>query len=301
MRVNIDIKTRMVTLIGTPLGQSFAARMQNAAYEAMGENMLYFYTEADSEHLGAIIDGVRRMPSFAGCAVTKPNKVRVLKYLDSLDPLCAKMGACNTVVKGEDGQLTGYNTDGLGFLRSITEEARFNMRGARIFCLGAGGAGRALCCISAHAGAAKVYVADVDVESGKSLVRDINGRFAPVAEFVPAGDYSKLRECDLVVNATGIGMGSTVGRSPLPPEYIAPGGFYYDTCYNPEKTQFLLDAEARGCRIMNGLGMSLYQGVVQIELWTGRDAPVEVMRRELLDILSERECAERIDLLCKPA
>ena len=251
--VNIDIATRMITLIGTPLGQSFAA------------------------------------PSFAGCAVTKPNKVKVLQYLDALDPLCAKMGACNTVVKDEDGRLVGYNTDGMGFLRSLTEEADFEFNGSTIFCLGAGGAGRALCCISAHAGARRVYVADVDVESGRSLVRDINNRFAPVAEFVSAGDYSKLAECDLIVNATGIGMGATVGRSPLPPEQMVPGGFYYDTCYNPAKTQFLLDAEARGGRVMNGLGMSLYQGIVQIELWTGQDAPVEVMRRELMDILAEGE------------
>ena len=92
----IDINTRFITLIGTPLGQSFAARMQNRAYEAMGMNMHYFYTETDSDHLKEIIDGIRNMPSFIGCAVTKPNKVEVLKYLDELDPFCEKMGACNS-------------------------------------------------------------------------------------------------------------------------------------------------------------------------------------------------------------
>ena len=286
--MKIDIDTRMVTLIGTPLKQSFAARMQNAAYAAAGINMLYFYTEADSEHLGAIIEGVRRMPSFAGCAVTKPNKVRVLKYLDELDPLCAKMGACNTVVKAEDGRLIGYNTDGMGFLRSMTEEAHFSLRGASIFCLGAGGAGRAICSIAAHSGAQKVYIADVDAESGRALAADVNRRFAPVAEFISAGDYAKLPECELVVNATGIGMGTTMGRSPLDAAHLAPEQFCYDTCYNPGRTRFLQDAQARGCRVMNGLGMSLYQGAVQIELWTGREAPVEVMRQELMDILAER-------------
>ena len=287
--VNVDINTKMITLIGTPLGQSFAARMQNAGYAAAGINMLYFYTEADSAHLGEIIDGVRHMPSFAGCAVTKPNKVKVLRYLDGLDPLCEKMGACNTVVKTPEGKLIGYNTDGMGFLRSITEEAGFNVAGARIFCFGAGGAGRAICSILAHSGAGKVYITDLDAESGAALVKDINENFAPVAEFVAGGDYSKIAGCDLVINATGLGMGESIGRSPLPVEYIAPGQFYYDTCYNPARTQFLMDAEARGCRVMNGLGMSLYQGVVQIELWTGREAPVEAMRRELMDILAEQE------------
>ena len=94
--MKVDINTKMVTLIGTPLGQSFAARMQNAGYEAAGLNMLYFYTQADSEHLGEIVAGIRHM-NFAGFAVTKPNKVQVLRYLDELDPLCRKMGACNTV------------------------------------------------------------------------------------------------------------------------------------------------------------------------------------------------------------
>ena len=283
----IDIDTRMITLIGTPLRQSFAARMQNAAYAAAGMNLAYFYTETDSAHLGEIINGIRYMPSFAGCAVTKPNKVKVLKYLDELDPLCRKMGACNTVVKAGDGRLIGYNTDGLGFQRSMVEEARFEFEGAKIFCFGAGGAGRAICSISAYSGAGRIYISDLDAESGKSLVNDINEHFAPVAEFVEAGDYSKIAECGLVVNATGLGMGETVGRSPLPVEHISPEQFYFDACYNPARTQFLMDAEARGCRVMNGLGMSLYQGIVQIELWTGKSAPVEVMRQELLDILAE--------------
>lgn len=89
----IDINTKFITLIGTPLGQSFAARMQNSGYLAAGQNMKYFYTETDSTHLEEIISGIRYMPSFAGAAVTKPNKVAVLQYLDELDPLCQKMGA----------------------------------------------------------------------------------------------------------------------------------------------------------------------------------------------------------------
>ena len=111
--MKVDINTKMVTLIGTPLGQSFAARMQNAGYEAAGLNMLYFYTQADSEHLGEIVAGIRHM-NFAGFAVTKPNKVQVLRYLDELDPLCRKMGACNTVVKTPEGRLIGRQRPRLG-------------------------------------------------------------------------------------------------------------------------------------------------------------------------------------------
>ena len=284
--MEIDIHTKFITLIGTPLGQSFAARMQNAGYRAGGINMRYFYTETDEEHLGEIINGIRYMPSFAGCAVTKPNKVKVLQYLDELDPLCEKMGACNTVVK-RDGRLIGYNTDGSGFLRSVTE-AGVRIGESVFFCFGAGGAGRAMCSILAYHGAKKIFITDIIRESAETLAADINRNFAPIAEAVPSGDYARIRDCSVVMNATGIGMGQKIGQTPLPEEYILPEQFYFDACYNPSKTQFLLNAEAKGCRILNGLDMSLYQGIAQIELWTGKEAPAEAMRKELTDILAEQ-------------
>ena len=283
--MNIDVNTKLITLIGSPLSQSFAARMQNAAYEAAGLNMIYFYTEADQEHLGEIVGGIRRMSCFAGFAVTKPNKVDVLRFLDELDPLCRKMGASNTVVRTEHGRLVGYNTDGVGFYASLTEEGGVKAEGGAFFCFGCGGAGRAICSILAYHGAGKIYVTDFYEPHATSLVDDINNNFAPIAEKVPYGDYSKLAECAVILNASGIGMGKTIGQTPMPPEYIRPGQFFFDACYNPEKTQFLLNAEAAGCKILNGLGMSLYQGAAQIELWTGKKAPVERMRRELLNIV----------------
>ncbi|MCQ2501334.1 MAG: shikimate dehydrogenase, partial [Lachnospiraceae bacterium] len=158
-KVNID--TKMITLIGKPLGQSFAARMQNAGYAAANLNYLYHYTEADSSHLKEIIDGVRYMPSYAGCAVTKPNKVAVMQYLDETDPLCKKIGSCNTVVKTPEGKLRGYNTDALGFYRSLVENGKMEAEGKTFFCFGAGGVGRAICCILAVKGAKRVYITDI--------------------------------------------------------------------------------------------------------------------------------------------
>lgn len=286
--MKIDINTKMITLLGKPLGQSFAARMQNKGYEAAGLNMLYFYTEVEKDALGDVVNGLRHM-NFAGFAVTKPNKVRVLRYLDELDPLCQKMGASNTVVKTPEGKLIGYNTDGVGFHTSLTQEGGIKVDQSVFFCFGGGGAGRAMCSVLAHYGARKIYITDSFEPCAKSLAADINENFAPVAEFVHHGDFSKLPACDVVMNASGIGMGETIGQSPLPKEHIQPTQFYFDACYNPDKTQFLLDAEEKGCRILNGLGMSLYQGVAQIELWTGKKAPVEAMRQELLDILAEED------------
>ncbi len=283
--MNVNINTKMITLLGTPLSQSFAARMQNKGYEAAGLNMIYFYTETDNDHLGDIVNGLRYM-NFAGFAVTKPNKVKVLEYLDELDPLCQKMGSSNTVVKTSEGKLVGYNTDGVGFYTSLVEEGGVKAEGSTIFCIGAGGAGRAMCAILAYNGARKIYITSRTEASARNLVNDINENFAPVAEYVPNGDYSKLPECDVVMNSSGVGMGKSIGKNPMDKEKVIPGQLYYDACYNPAKTQFLIDAEEKGGRILNGLGMSLYQGAAQIELWTGQKAPIEVMRKELLDIIA---------------
>jgi len=281
----VDINTKMITLLGDPLKQSFAAQMQNCGYEAMGENMIYFYTEVNNEHLEDVVKGLRHM-NFAGFAVTKPNKVKVLQYLDELDPLCEKMGASNTVVKTEDGKLVGYNTDGIGFVRSIERDGNIKVDENTYFCIGSGGAGRAMCSALAYYGAKKIYVTDLFEDCAKSLVDDINKNFAPVAEFVPHGDFSKVGEVSVVMNASGIGMGSHIGENPMPKEFMKADQFYFDACYNPDKTQFLLDAEEVGATILNGLGMSLYQGAAQIELWTGKEAPIEAMRQKLLDIIA---------------
>ncbi len=282
---SVDINTKMITLLGDPLKQSFAAQMQNSGYEAAGLNMIYFYTEVNNEHLGDVVNGIRHM-NFAGFAVTKPNKVKVLQYLDELDPLCEKMGASNTVVKTPEGKLVGYNTDGIGFIRSIQQDGGIKVDENTYFCIGAGGAGRAMCSALAYYGAKKIYITDFVEESSKSLVEDINKNFAPVAEYVPHGDFTKVSEVSVVMNASGIGMGIHVGENPMPKEYIAADKFYFDACYNPDKTQFLLDAEAAGAKVLNGLGMSLYQGAAQIEYWTGKEAPIEAMRQCLLDIIS---------------
>lgn len=286
--MTVDINTKMITLLGTPLGQSFAARMQNRGYEAAGLNMLYFYTELDNEHLGDVVNGLRYM-NFAGFAVTKPNKVAVLQYLDELDPLCRKMGSSNTVVKTPEGKLIGYNTDGMGFYTSITTEGGVAIEGNTFFVFGSGGAGRAICSMLAYHGAKMIYITDIFPASAESLAADLVNNFGANAQTVPHGDFSRLAEAAVLINASGIGMGKTQGSSPVPKEFIKPEHFCFDACYNPLKTQFLMDAEEKGCRILNGLGMSLYQGAAQIELWTGKSAPVEAMRQELLDILAEQQ------------
>ncbi len=287
--MTVDIDTKFITLLGKPLHQSFSARMQNAAYRAMGKNMLYFYTEAEENQLEDIVKGIRNMP-FAGFAVTKPNKVEVLKYLDELDPLCEKMGACNTVAI-KDGRLIGYNTDGIGFRISLKEETGVNVSEKTFFCAGAGGAGRAICCVLADDKAKKIYIYDKIDSRAEILSEDINKRFGSIAEFIPFEDASAMEKAglsDVLINATGVGMAETIDQSPFPADIIRPGHICYDATYNPTETCFLRQAGERGCVTVNGIGMLLHQGAAQIKLWTGEDAPVETMARELEDILAGR-------------
>ncbi len=290
--MSVNINTKMVTLLGKPLSQSYAARMPNAAYKAAGINMLYFYTEVENDFLPDVINGIKHM-NFAGFAVTKPNKVEVMKYVDEADPLCKKMNASNTVVI-RDGRLVAYNTDGLGFFRALEEEApEINISDSVFFCFGAGGAARAICSVLAYKGAKRIIISSRTLSKVEALVKDTNDKFAPVAESVDMQDTELLKKMvglsDVIMNNTGLGMHISIYKTPIPSEYLKPGQLCFDATYNPSKTRFLMEAEEIGCKIMNGMGMSLYQGAEQIELWSGQKAPVEAMRRELIYILSNKE------------
>ncbi len=281
------MSTRYVTLIGTPLSQSFAARMHNAAYETIGNEFHYYNTEAGPEELEGIMNDLRSKDRFVGAAVTRPNKIAVLPYLDGFDPFCEKVGSCNTIVKNADGKLIGYNTDAYGFETSLKEEADIELEGQVVFCIGAGGVARPICSVLAAHGAARVYVTDIVDEASRAIAEHINAVHRPIVEPVSFGDFSKIKECGIVINASGIGMGRSLGTSPIPDDCFFADKFYYDACYNPIQTQFLLNAEAAGARYLNGIGMSLYQGAMQFEMWTGKPAPLELMREELIKAVAE--------------
>ena len=289
--MQFDINSRVIALIGTPLGQSFAARMQNAAYNAAGFNMAYFYCEADSTHLKEIIDGIRYIPTFLGCAVTKPNKVEVMQYLDDYDPLCKKMGSSNTVVKTEAGRLVGYNTDGYGALRDLKEH-NAPIKGHVMFSFGAGGTGRSVCLELAEEGAKKIYISSRS-EMCETLSEEINkfypGVCVPVRAADEAGIAKALEETDVVLNLSGLGMRGKEEYTCVDKKYLKPSHVCFDATYNPAVTRFLKEAEEVGCKTINGLGMTLYQGLRQIQLWTGGKAvPLDVMRETLMTILAEK-------------
>ena len=291
--MRIDINTRFITLIGTPLSQSFAARMQNAGYEAANYNMVYFYTEVGNDHLPDAINAVRYMPGFAGAAVTKPNKVEVMRYLDDFDPLCKKMGSSNTVVKTAEGRLIGYNTDGYGALRSLKEELG-DLKGKTMFSFGAGGTGRSVCFELANAGAKRIYICS---RSGacEELCAELSKHF-PDVDCVPVRAANEeavakaLDETDIILNLSGAGMRGKEDATCVDKKLLKPSHVCFDATYNPPETRFLREAKEVGCKTINGLDMSLYQGLRQIQLWTGGQcAPLDAMRKELMTIMEEQK------------
>lgn len=255
--MEITAKTKLHPVIGKPMGQSLSSRMGNIIYELMGEDCYRFPIEIEREDLGPVLDGLRRMNTVC-IGITKPYKVEVIPYLDEVDDLALKIGAVNSI-QVVNKKLIGRNLDGLAFLHGLQTEINEKLEDTTFFCFGAGGAGKAICCTLAYYGAKRILITDKFDECAGLLTADINAKFAPVAEQVLYEDREKVQslfqESDVVLNVSGVGMAPHLGESPAEAEWFQPRQVAFDAIYNPAKTQFLMDAEAAGCRIFNGKKM----------------------------------------------
>lgn len=288
----ITVDTKLIALLGNPLRQSFSTQMQNAAYRAHHLDYEYFPLETTPETLKPVMEFVR-CANFIGLGVTKPDKVRVMEYLDELDPLAERIGAVNTVLVTPEHKLRGYNTDGAGFLRSLQNHWSRPLSETAFFCLGAGGAGRAICVTLAAYGAKKLYISDLYEHSAYSLVEDINSMTAGIAELIAFEDKAEIqraaRSSQVIMNATGVGMAPKLEQSPVDSAVFHKDMLAFDATYNPEKTQFLKDAQQCGCQIFNGLEMLVYQGALQAQLWTGCEDTAQVMFKTLYEITGKHQ------------
>lgn len=279
----VTVNTKLIALLGFPLGQSVSYLTQNQVYSELGLDYFYFPVEVSrEEQLGDIIAGFRQM-NFAGFAVTKPYKKSILAHLDRLDDSAKAVGACNTAVF-RDGCLVGYNTDGVGCTRSLQIERGFSAAGKTVFSYGAGGSARAVLFRMAAEGAKKIVVTSSS-STARQLAEDINRLYPGLCLGLDRSQRDALAEetagADLVMNLTGLGMAPHLNETPMDSAWLRPGQLCYDAIYNPAETRFLREAEERGCETLNGLGMVIYQGLEQIRLWTGADADEAIMRRAL--------------------
>jgi len=259
--------------------------MIEAAYRHHGLDWRYINCEVPPEKLGDAVRGARAM-DWAGFNCSLPHKVAVIEHLDGLGESAAIMRAVNCAVR-RGNKYIGENTDGKGFLMSL--EGIVNPSGKRVILFGAGGAARAIGVELALAGASSISVVNRTAERGMELVRVINNHTAAKAELVSwQSNYKVPLDADIVINATSIGLHPRVhDRLDIDIESLKPGMVVADVIPNPPRTHFIKDAKARGCTIVDGLGMLVNQGVIGIKYWTGVDADATFMRRKLEEIYRE--------------
>ena len=218
-----------------------------------------------------------------GVNCTIPHKVEVLKYLDELSEAAEIIGAVNTIINN-DGKLFGENTDGKGFITAL-KDAGVSVAGKNITVLGAGGASRAISVECALAGAKKLTIANIDKETGEELVKLINERTQADAEFILWDHPVEVpADTDIFVNATSVGLFPNVNEKPdVNYDTVTSNMVVSDVIFNDPHTLFLQEAEKRGAKTVNGLGMLVNQGAVNFTLWTGVEAPIDVMTQTLKD------------------
>jgi len=263
----------------TPAAENPTVAMIEAAYEHHLINARYLNCEVAPDALGDAVRGARAM-GWVGFNCSIPHKVSVIKYLDGLGDSAALIGAVNCVVR-RDNRYIGENTDGQGFLTALRTVA--DPVGKAFVLFGAGGAARAIAVETALAGAASITIVNRDLARGSGLVALLSEKTQARADL--AGwdrTYRIPQATDIVVNATSIGLFPHVeGRLDLDLDSLRPGLVVADVIPNPPRTQLIRDAEARGCIVLDGLGMLVNQGAVSIRYWTGIDPETEVMRRKL--------------------
>jgi shikimate dehydrogenase len=277
-----SFKQELVAVFGQPVAENPTQVMIEAAFRAMGLDWRYLTIEVAPADLPAAVAGMRAM-GFRGANCTIPHKVAVVPLLDEVTPAARAIGAVNCVARQGD-KLLGENTDGKGFLQSVQEHGPVTGKSAVL--LGAGGAARAIGVELLRAGAGSIIVVNRSEARGRELVEVLDHVAPGKARFVPwRGDYAVPAGTDLVVNATSIGLYPDVeARVPLDVGTLTPGMVVCDVIPNPPRTRLVRDAEARGCAVLDGLGMLVNQGVIGVRLWTGRDPDPEVMRRALLEV-----------------
>ena len=279
--------TKIAGVIGFPVEHTVSPGIHNAAFAALGLDCIYVPFPVRPENLEQAIRGLSPL-SIIGINVTIPHKETVIAYLDEISEEARRIGAVNTViVKG--GRLIGDNTDGKGFMQALREEGKIDVREKKIVILGAGGAGRAVAMQSGLEGAGELVIFDKEEERSKRLRADIK-REIPwlcVETISPNGIKSALNEADILVNATPVGM-NIDDELIIDSQWLFPRTLVFDLIYNPRKTKLMQAGRKRGCPVVGGLGMLIYQGALSFELWTGKKAPLDVMRKAAEELLAVR-------------
>ncbi|MDP2280043.1 MAG: shikimate dehydrogenase [Nitrospirota bacterium] len=274
--MKISGKTKVLGLLGYPVEHSLSPAMHNAAFEHLRLDCCYVTFPVKPELLKDAVSAIISL-NLAGVNVTVPHKEKVIHFLNEVDKEASFIGAVNTIVNS-NGVLKGYNTDGRGFMKSLSETG-IKVKNKNVLIIGAGGASRAIgyyLCQSAS----KLFLYDIDRKKAGKLIgalKKINNNVFSFS-FQPSAVSYQLDDIDIIINATPLGLRK---NDPVPVDVslLNPRHIVCDLIY--KNTELLDKAARKGCKTLNGLGMLLWQGVFAFELWTGKKPPVEVMRKAL--------------------
>jgi 3-dehydroquinate dehydratase/shikimate dehydrogenase len=270
----LDAATRIYGVAANPVRHSLSPALINTAMRRENVNAVYLPLLVES--LDDLLACVREIP-IHGLSVTMPFKQQILPFLDRSEQLTAATGSCNTVVRSQDGQLIGFNTDIQGILAPL--EAHLSLSGADALVIGAGGAARSAVYALKQRGA-KVYILNRTAANAQKLAKQFE------VNTVKRSDLAKMQFA-AAINTTPVGMGSST-ESPLNEKELKSVRCIFDLVYNPAETRLLQMARAQGIPAISGVEMFVYQGARQFEIWTGKPAPVEAMRGAVLRQLGIR-------------
>ncbi|MCK5229284.1 MAG: shikimate dehydrogenase [Desulfobulbaceae bacterium] len=282
---HINTATQLCAIIGNPVGHSLSPSIHNAAFLALGLNFVYLAFKV--EDVGSALCGMRALNNFRGMSVTIPHKVEVMKYVDEIPDVDRHIGSINTVINN-DGLLTGFGTDGPGAHKAIMD-AGIELSGKTVLMLGAGGSARAIAfTLAQKAGLSRLILLNNNKERLNRLATDLkNSTNTPIepeklsTESIAAG----VKDADLIINTTPVGMHPNEDASLVPPDLFRPEQAVFDIVYNPLDTKLLTQARERGLKIIRGVEMFINQAVLQFERFTGEKAPVDIMRRVVMESL----------------
>ena len=280
----MDAKTRLCAVIGNPIEHSLSPAIHNAAFDYLGLN--YVYVAFRVRDVSSAVAGVRGL-GIRGLSVTIPHKVEVIKHLDEVDEVAERIGSVNTIVN--DGKkLKGYTTDGTAALRSL-EEKGVDINGKRILILGSGGVARAIAfTLIMKKRPASIIIGGVIQKEIDKLVHDITSLYGKHTAGFVVNEKSleeKLQNVDILIQCTPIGMHPETDNTPVPKRLLRDSLAVFDVIYNPLKTRLLREAKEKGCVTVSGIDMFVYQAALQFELWTGKQAPIDIMKKVLLENL----------------
>jgi shikimate dehydrogenase len=277
---NTDIN--LCGLIGYPLKHSISPQMHNTAFDALDLNFVYFPLEVKKSSLKDVIVALKEL-NFCGVNVTIPHKESIVKFLDVLDTSAVEVGAVNTILN-KKGKLVGYNTDIIGFLKTL-RKFRIKTNRENVVILGTGGVAKAVA-VGLLKNGASVTVVGRNMQKCTTFAKRFQ-RLGQIKSYTFSNIENALSNAHIVVNCTPIGMYPDIENSPLKKNSINRDMVIFDLVYNPIKTKLLRFAKEKGAKAISGIDMLVYQGAESFELWTGKKAPIEVMTYAALTNLQE--------------